>query len=85
MNHERMSTSLLYRHSEDDSEVLWSRKAQQAVAACSAYPACAAAGLVNDCCPTSDNVFLGCCAVTSAPGMWFDAKYTLPFMARSVC
>merc|ERR1712224_840490 len=29
---------------------------------CAAHPACAAAGLSGDCCPTSDGVTLGCCS-----------------------
>lgn len=76
MNHERMNSPsrflpiVLSPNSEADSEVRWSRRTQETVAACSAYPACAAAGLVNDCCPTSQGVFLGCCDVTSSPGSW---------------
>jgi hypothetical protein len=29
---------------------------------CAVHPACAAAGLAGDCCPTSDGVTLGCCS-----------------------
>lgn len=31
---------------------------------CPYYPACAAMGLVGDCCPTPDGVFLDCCTAT---------------------
>jgi hypothetical protein len=31
---------------------------------CPSYPACAAMGLVGDCCPTRDGVFLDCCTAT---------------------
>lgn len=29
--------------------------------ACSSYPACVDAGLIGDCCPTSDGNFISCC------------------------
>jgi hypothetical protein len=83
-NHERMNALPQFRLSEDDSEARWSRRSLQAVAACSAYPVCAAAGLVNDCCPTSDGVILGCCDVTSSPGMWFVLAMTLHLLDCSV-
>jgi hypothetical protein len=53
----------------EQSEVmtLRQRRTQQATE-CSAYPACADAGLVNDCCPTAQGVVLGCCSITSSPG-----------------
>ena len=47
-----------------DSEV----RRTQTNAACSANPECAAAGLVNDCCPTSSGMFLLCCSSTLSPG-----------------
>jgi len=34
---------------------------------CSAHPACAALSLTGDCCPTVDDVFLGCCADAPPP------------------
>jgi hypothetical protein len=40
----------------------------QASAACAANPVCAAAGLVDDCCPTRAGMFLECCSQTDPPG-----------------
>ena len=40
----------------------------QSNAACSANPECAAAGLADDCCPTSAGMFLMCCSQTTPPG-----------------
>jgi hypothetical protein len=36
-------------------------------AACSENPGCAAAGLVNDCCPNSEGKVLECCSLTLPP------------------
>lgn len=36
-------------------------------AACSAYPACASLGLIDDCCPGPDGKLLDCCQDTSNP------------------
>lgn len=47
------------------------RRIQANAVACSANPACAAAGLVDDCCPTSTGMFLSCCTQTSPPGAFF--------------
>ena len=47
------------------------RRIQGNVAACSANPVCAAAGLVDDCCPTSAGMVLSCCSQTSPPGAFF--------------
>jgi len=79
MNHERRD-SLLRSNVEEPltqrfhSEVaFWNSKRALQSAACSAHPQCAAAGLVNDCCPTAEGVFLGCCDDnrTPAPGTYY--------------
>jgi hypothetical protein len=43
------------------------RRRTQQNAACSENPVCAAAGLVNDCCPTIDGMVLECCSLTLPP------------------
>lgn len=55
-----------------DSEV---RRTQSNAAACSANPECAAAGLVDDCCPTSSGMFLSCCPQTLPPGALWILKH----------
>ena len=54
-----------------DSEV----RRTQSNAACSANPECAAAGLVDDCCPTSSGMFLSCCPQTLPPGALWILKH----------
>jgi hypothetical protein len=44
------------------------RRTLQSNAACAANPVCAAAGLADDCCPTSSGMFLMCCSQTTPPG-----------------
>lgn len=71
------SPNLISIHNQPSEAVIYDSEVRrtQVNTACSANPECAAAGLVDDCCPTSSGMFLSCCPQTLSPGALWILKH----------